>query len=157
MISRSALFVIAVMLAGTGLGIDTAAAADRGSSLAPAGWDAAVRLNEPVDRNPDPKVLEIDLVARVAAVEVAPGLRVKAWTYDGGLPGPLIRARIGDRLVVHFTNQLPQPTTIHWHGVRVPIEMDGVPNISQPDVKPASASPLTSCSAMQASTGITRT
>jgi FtsP/CotA-like multicopper oxidase with cupredoxin domain len=62
---------------------------------------------------------------------------VRAWTYDGGIPGPLIRARVGDRVIVHFTNDLPQPTTIHWHGVRVPIEMDGVPTISQPEVQPA--------------------
>ncbi len=58
-----------------------------------------------------------------------------AWTYDGGLPGPIIRTKVGDRLIVHFTNHLPQPTTIHWHGVRVPIEMDGVPDISQPEMK----------------------
>ena len=52
------------------------------------------------------------------------------------LPGPLIRARVSDRLVVHFTNRLPAPTTVHWHGLRVPIHMDGVPGISQPEVKP---------------------
>jgi FtsP/CotA-like multicopper oxidase with cupredoxin domain len=51
------------------------------------------------------------------------------------IPGPLIRAHVGDRVIVHFTNDLPQPSTIHWHGVRVPIEMDGVPEISQPEVK----------------------
>jgi FtsP/CotA-like multicopper oxidase with cupredoxin domain len=51
------------------------------------------------------------------------------------LPGPLIKTRVGDRLIVHFKNELDQPTTVHWHGVRVPIEMDGVPEISQPEVK----------------------
>jgi FtsP/CotA-like multicopper oxidase with cupredoxin domain len=112
-----------------------AASAQTAPSLAPPGWDAGLKLPEAVDRNPDPSVVEIDLTARVADVEVAPGLRVKAWTYDGGLPGPLVRVSVGDRLVVHFTNQLPEPTTIHWHGVRVPIEMDGVPDISQPEVK----------------------
>src|SRR5262249_17366701 len=64
------------------------------------------------------------------------GSKVRAWTYNGHIPGPLIRAHVGDRVVVHFTNKLEQPTTIHWHGVRVPIEMDGVPDISQPEVKP---------------------
>ena len=49
--------------------------------------------------------------------------------------GPLIRARKGDRLIVHFTNKLPQATTVHWHGVQVPIEMDGVPGVSQPPVE----------------------
>jgi len=43
---------------------------------------------------------------------------------------------VGDRMIVHFTNKLPQPTTVHWHGMRVPIEMDGVPGISQPEVPP---------------------
>ena len=58
-----------------------------------------------------------------------------AWTYNGGIPGPLIKTRVGDRLIVHFRNELDEPTTVHWHGVRVPIEMDGVPDISQPEVK----------------------
>ncbi len=101
----------------------------------PAGWDAGLKLPEIVDRNPDPRIVEIDLVARLADVEVAPGTRVKAWTYNGGIPGPFIRARVGDRLIAHFTNDLPDPTTIHWHGVRVPNAMDGVPGISQPEVK----------------------
>ena len=113
----------------------TPAAADQGTSLAPAGWDDSIKLEEAVDKNPDPNIVEIDLEARIAEVEVAPGKVVKAWTYDGGLPGPLIRTKVGNRLIVHFTNHLDEPTTIHWHGVRVPIEMDGVPGISQPEMK----------------------
>jgi FtsP/CotA-like multicopper oxidase with cupredoxin domain len=88
-------------------------------------------LRMPVDLNPDPSVLEVNISAHLADVEVGPGLKVKAWTYDGGIPGPFLRATVGDRLIVHFTNRLPEATTIHWHGVRVPIEMDGVPGISQ--------------------------
>jgi FtsP/CotA-like multicopper oxidase with cupredoxin domain len=103
-------------------------------SYAPAGWQDGVKLNEVADRNADPKVVEVDLVAKLAEVEVAPGKRVHAWTYNGGLPGPLIKARVGDRVIVHFKNELAEPTTVHWHGVRVPIEMDGVPDISQPPV-----------------------
>ncbi|MGE0363698.1 MAG: multicopper oxidase family protein [Vicinamibacterales bacterium] len=105
------------------------------AGFAPPDWDSGIRLAEAADRNPDPKVVEVDITAKVAEVEVAPGQRVKAWTYNGGLPGPLIRANVGDRVIVHFTNELDEPTTIHWHGVRVPIEMDGVPGISQPEVK----------------------
>jgi FtsP/CotA-like multicopper oxidase with cupredoxin domain len=103
-------------------------------SVAPAGWADGLKLNEPVDRNPDPKIVEIDLTARLADVQIG-GKTVRAWTYDGGIPGPLIRTRVGDRLIVHFRNELDEPTTVHWHGVRVPIEMDGVPEISQPEVK----------------------
>src|SRR5690242_8204548 len=97
-----------------------------GTSLQPERWDQNLRLPEAVDRNPDPHIVEVDLEARVADVELASGERVQAFTYNGGIPGPLIRARKGDRLIVHFTNQLPQPTTVHWHGLRVPIAMDGV-------------------------------
>lgn len=103
-------------------------------SYAPAGWADGVTLNELPDLNADPDIVEVELVAKLADVDVAPGKTVKAWTYNGGLPGPLIRAKIGNRLIVHFTNELDQPTTVHWHGVRVPIEMDGVPDISQPPV-----------------------
>jgi FtsP/CotA-like multicopper oxidase with cupredoxin domain len=103
--------------------------------LAPEGWDADARLREAVDVNPDPRIVEVNITARLAEVEIAPGKTVKAWTYDGSVPGPLIRTNVGDRLIVHFTNQLDEPTTMHWHGVRVPIEMDGIPNISQPALK----------------------
>ena len=103
-------------------------------SLAPPQWDASIKLEEAIDRNPDPRIVEIDLVARLSDIEID-SVRVNAWTYNGGIPGPLIRARVGDRLVVRFRNELPQPTTVHWHGVRVPIEMDGVPGISQPEVR----------------------
>jgi FtsP/CotA-like multicopper oxidase with cupredoxin domain len=108
----------------------------RAQSLQPAGWDKDVKLSEAVDRNPDPHIVEIDLDARIASVEIGPGLRVDAWTYNGGIPGPLIRVHVGDRLIVHFSNHLPQATTVHWHGLRLPIQMDGVPGVSQPPVEP---------------------
>src|SRR3954468_23267351 len=130
--SRRQPLVLALAIWGLSASLATAASP---KSLAPADWDTGVRLNEARDTNPDPAIVEVAMTARVADVEVAPGQRVKAWTYDGGIPGPLIRAHVGDRVIVHFTNDLPQPTTIHWHGVRVPIEMDGVPEISQPEVK----------------------
>jgi FtsP/CotA-like multicopper oxidase with cupredoxin domain len=103
------------------------------TSLAPSGWDAGVKLTEIADSNPDPNVVEIELTARLADVPIS-GTTVKAWTYNGSVPGPLIRTQVGNRLIVHFKNELAEPTTVHWHGVRVPIEMDGVPGISQPEV-----------------------
>ena len=102
-------------------------------------WDTGKgngALASVVDTNPDPRILEFALEARVASVEFAPGETIDAYTYNGVLPGPLVRARVGDRLIAHFTNHLPQSTTVHWHGVRVPIQMDGVPGISQDEVKP---------------------
>ncbi|MGE0853172.1 MAG: multicopper oxidase family protein [Hyphomicrobiaceae bacterium] len=61
------------------------------------------------------------------------------WTYDGGVPGPLLRVRQGEplRIVVH--NELSQDTTVHWHGIRLPIAMDGVPGISQPPIRPGAS------------------
>jgi FtsP/CotA-like multicopper oxidase with cupredoxin domain len=103
-------------------------------SYAPLGWADELKLNEPSDRNPDPKIVEVDLIAKLADIQID-GKTVHAWTYNGGIPGPLIRTSVGDRLIVHFKNELDEPTTVHWHGVRVPIEMDGVPEVSQPEVK----------------------
>jgi FtsP/CotA-like multicopper oxidase with cupredoxin domain len=102
-------------------------------------WDSGLRLREAMDLNPDPGIVEIRLEARVAKTRISAEKEVEAWTYDGGLPGPLIRIRVGSRLMVHFTNNLPKSTTVHWHGVRVPIGMDGVPGISQPDVQPGAS------------------
>lgn len=85
-----------------------------------------------VDTNPDPHVFELDLEARVAEVEWVGGLKTKAWTYNGTVPGPLIDVAVGDELRVHFKNSLPEATTIHWHGIRVPNAMDGTPAIQDP-------------------------
>ena len=109
------------------------------STLQPEAWDAQIRLRDAVDTNPDPHIVEVNLEAGVARVTYAPGQEVEAWTYNGGIPGPLIRTRAGDRLIVHFRNNLPQATTVHWHGMRLPIEMDGVPGISQPEVQPGAS------------------
>ena len=109
------------------------------SSVQPDNWNAGLRLPEATDTNPDPHIVEIALEAVVARVEIAPGEFVEAWTYNGTLPGPLIRVGVGQRLIVHFTNALPSATTVHWHGIRVPIGMDGVPGHSQADVKPGEA------------------
>lgn len=61
---------------------------------------------------------------------------VYAYAYNGQVPGPLFRVTAGEKIRVVLTNNLPEATTIHWHGVDVPVEMDGVPGISQPPVKP---------------------
>ena len=107
-----------------------------GTTGQPAGWDEDLRLAEAADTNGAADVVEVSLTARVTEIEIVPGTKTPLWTYDGRLPGPLIRAKRGDRLLVHFTNELPEPTTIHWHGVRVPVEMDGAPDMPKPAVKP---------------------
>ncbi len=102
----------------------------------PEGWDKELTLPRPEDLNPDPHILEINLEARVADIEIRPGTRTRVWSYNGMLPGPYLHAAVGDRLIVHFRNSLPEATTIHWHGIRVPNNMDGTPGMSQPAVEP---------------------
>lgn len=60
----------------------------------------------------------------------------QAWAFNGSVPGPLIRAVQGDKLRVTVVNRLDEPTTVHWHGLRVPVAMDGVPYLSQPPIEP---------------------
>ena len=102
----------------------------------PEGWADDLALALPVDLNPDPDVLEIELDARPAELEILDGKMTPAWTYNGTVPGPLLRAKVGDRVIVHFTNHLPEATTIHWHGLRVPNEMDGAPGFTQDPIGP---------------------
>lgn len=103
----------------------------------PAGWADEVTLAQQPDLNPDPHILEINLRAHVATLPIwslAPATEV--YTFEGQVPGPLIELVAGDRLIVHFTNDLPEPTTIHWHGLRIPNEMDGAPNHPIPPIGP---------------------
>lgn len=58
------------------------------------------------------------------------------WGYNGSVPGPVIRARRGERLRIRVSNQLEQPTTVHWHGLRIRNDMDGVPGLTQPAIEP---------------------
>jgi len=77
-----------------------------------------------------------DLTAEVVNWEVSPGKFVKAWTYNGTVPGPTIRVAVGDKVMVVLHNQLPEATTIHFHGLVVPFADDGTPYIAQPPVEP---------------------
>lgn len=58
------------------------------------------------------------------------------WAYNGSVPGPEIRARQGERLRVTVENLLPEETTVHWHGIRLPNAMDGVPHLTQKPIAP---------------------
>jgi FtsP/CotA-like multicopper oxidase with cupredoxin domain len=102
----------------------------------PAGWDEELALEPAADLDPDPHVLEIALEAKPTQLELLPGKSTSVWAYNGRIPGPLIRAKVGDRLVVHFKNSLPVETTVHWHGLRVPNDMDGAPGVTQQPIAP---------------------
>src|SRR5437867_3210660 len=77
-----------------------------------------------------------NLVAEPVKRQIAPFKMMEVWGYNGSCPGPCIQVNQGDHLRVIFDNRLPESTTIHWHGLEVPIEMDGVPYISQKPVPP---------------------
>lgn len=81
-------------------------------------------------------VKEFQLSARPVRWEYQTGKSILAWGYEGQVPGPEIRVIEGDRVRIVFTNNLPQPTTVHWHGINVPADMDGVPGISQDPIQP---------------------
>lgn len=79
---------------------------------------------------------DYELIAAPLDLELVPGHSTPAWAFGGQAPGLEIRAKQGEWLRVRFINQLEVPTTIHWHGIRLPLEMDGVPYVSQLPVLP---------------------
>ncbi len=92
------------------------------------GWTLPWRMNDGVK--------EFHLVAEPVVREMAPGFKVNMWGYNGQSPGPTIEVVEGDRLRIFVTNRLPEHTTVHWHGQRLPNGMDGVGGITQPHIPP---------------------
>ncbi len=90
------------------------------------GWTLPWRMKEGVK--------EFHLVAEPVVREVAPGFMVNMWGYNGQSPGPTIEVVEGDRVRLYVTNRLPEHTTIHWHGQRLPNGMDGVGGLNQPAI-----------------------
>lgn len=81
---------------------------------------------------PGGRVIQVDLEARETEWEFLPGRRTRAWAYNGQIPGPVIEAEVGDVLEIRLINSLPAPTTIHWHGLRLPSPMDGTELVQKP-------------------------
>jgi FtsP/CotA-like multicopper oxidase with cupredoxin domain len=85
-----------------------------------------------IDLHPDPNIVEVELVAAPTTHEYLPGTLADVWAFRDGarpgaagtIPGPLLEAKLGDVVIVHFRNELPEETTIHWHGLRVPNAAD---------------------------------
>ncbi|HEX9776638.1 MAG TPA: copper oxidase [Geopsychrobacteraceae bacterium] len=76
------------------------------------------------------------LVAEPVRHEFAPGLVANCWGYNGRVHGPTIEAVEGDRVRIYVTNRLPEPTTVHWHGILLPNGMDGVAGLNQGPIPP---------------------
>jgi len=92
------------------------------------GWTAPWRMNGGVK--------EFHLVAEPVVREMAPGFTARLWGYNGQSPGPTIEVVEGDRVRLYVTNRLPEPTSMHWHGQRLPNGMDGVSGLTQPPIPP---------------------
>ncbi|PUE23218.1 copper oxidase [Limnohabitans sp. JirII-29] len=92
------------------------------------GWTLPWRMNQGVK--------EFHLVAEPVVREMAPGFKAHLWGYNGQSPGPTIEVVEGDRVRVFVTNKLPEHTSVHWHGQRVPNGMDGVSGLTQRAIQP---------------------
>lgn len=82
---------------------------------------------------------EFDLVAKIVDWEVEPGKFVKAWTYNGIVPGPVLRVNEGDKVRINLKNELPESTSLHPHGCSVPNAMDGFDPLTQDPIKPGTS------------------
>ncbi len=113
------------------------------SSAAPVPYGESAVLT---DTNDDPNIVEVYLVAGHSIAEYLPGKPTGVWAYRDGavpgavgtVPGPTLRAKLGDQIIVHFRNELHHATTVHWHGPRVPFRSDGS-HTSQVPVEPGQA------------------
>ncbi len=76
------------------------------------------------------------LISEPVEHEFASGLKASCWGYNGRTSGPTIEAVEGDRVRIYVTNRLPEPTTVHWHGIILPNGMDGVGGLTQPYIRP---------------------
>ena len=92
------------------------------------GWSLPWRMNNGVK--------EFHLIAEPVVREIAPGMKANLWGYNGQSPGPTIEVVEGDRVRIFVTNRLPEHTSIHWHGQRLPNGMDGVTGLNQPGIQP---------------------
>lgn len=92
------------------------------------GWTLPWRMRQGVK--------EFHLVAEPVVREMAPGMKAHLWGYNGQSPGPTIEVVEGDRVRIFVTNKLPEHTSVHWHGQRLPNGMDGVSGLTQNAIQP---------------------
>ena len=117
------------------------------SGTAPGHRDSSGNLDALPVRSPEDAIERLDfelvdgvkefrLSAEHIVWEYAEGYQLEAWAYNGQLPGPEIRVVEGDQVRVIFENNLPVATSVHWHGIDVPNEADGVPHVTQDAIEP---------------------
>ena len=110
-----------------------------GAALAAAGLGRVSVARAAESPSSDPTAVRLAARPGRAPLVGPPHPDTAIWGYDGRVPGPEIRLRQGERLRVVLENRLPEETTIHWHGVRLPNAMDGVPHLTQDPVPPGGA------------------
>jgi FtsP/CotA-like multicopper oxidase with cupredoxin domain len=107
-------------------------AAPDSSSATPAVGNEYIRALESALPDEGREVVRVDLEAREVDWEFVPGKVTRAWAFGGQVPGPTIEAQVGDVLEIHVINHLPEPTVVHWHGLRIPASMDGTERVQNP-------------------------
>jgi FtsP/CotA-like multicopper oxidase with cupredoxin domain len=150
---HSDLGMVATVVAGsstTTVGSDGATATDRSTMTAEqmadmhqagvdaflAGEQTSIHGGQPLEYTNDHGVKVFELWAEPVQWEISKGVFKSAMTFNGTVPGPEIRVNPGDRVQVVVQNQLDQPTAVHFHGLTVPNEADGVPFVTQPPIMP---------------------
>lgn len=91
----------------------------------------ATRGGQPLAHTVDGDTWVFRLTTKPVRWQILSGTRVTAWTYNGTVPGPEVRVPYGQKVRIIVNNRLPEPTTVHWHGIQVPNSMDGVPGVTQ--------------------------
>lgn len=107
--------------------------------VAGAATAACPRIAFPQIRPAQENVIERLIPAPAQAELLGPGKTTAVWAYNDAVPGPAFQLKVGQRFTALLENRLSQPTTVHWHGMRVPNGMDGVPALTQPPVAPGGA------------------
>ncbi len=116
--------VFALSLALVAVACGSSSSQDAPAPPAPPAPDP-LALVPAVDENPDPNVLETTFEAREATTAYGASVPTPVWAYEGRVPGPILEAKVGDRIIIKVKNSLPEATSIHWHGVRLHAAMDG--------------------------------
>ena len=80
-----------------------------------------------VNRAREPRTVEVTLSAARTRLSLVAGKETEVFAYNGRIPGPTLEVREGDRVIIHFRNELPEETTVHWHGLHIPWLADGSP------------------------------
>ena len=121
-----------------GLTLASCSGSGRKASPVPASGPEVVAAEE-ARRRPGATVRDLAITAAPLTLDLGGGLQVPTWGYGPTVPGSEVRIKAGDVVRARFTNRLPEATTIHWHGISLRNDMDGVPGMTQPVVAPGAS------------------